>query len=139
MPRAIPCWQDAMFEVGRTFDHDRHPLPGIPAGYVLPDPALFANNEDDGARQAYLKTYLKLREALLYCIANMGTLQCLKRTSDWRMLIGLELHGTRTDSRAAEKRSKLIANVQASVVANSVVSNTSSIQIFLLIKSVESC
>lgn len=109
-----------MFEVGRTFDHNRHPTAGI-AGYVLPDPALFAGNEDNGARQAYLKTYLKLREVLLYRISNMGTLNCLKSTNDWRRLIGLELHGTRTDSRAAGKRAELIADLQRSLVANSVV------------------
>lgn len=121
MPWPIPCWQDAMAEVSIKFDHNRHPSSGL-SGYLLPDPALFANNKDDGARQAYLKTYLKLREGLLYRIANMGTVQCLKSTSDWRKLIGLELHGTRTDSRAAEKRTQLIADLQRSLVANSIVS-----------------
>lgn len=111
-----------MAEVGASFDHNRHPTTGIPSGYVLPDPALFANNNDDGARQAYLKTYLKLRESLLYRIENMGTLRCLKSTSDWQKLIGLELHGYRTESRGAERRSQLVNELQGSLVANSVVS-----------------
>lgn len=91
-----------MVRVARDFDHQRHPAKDIPSGYVLPEPAVFANHQDDEARQMYMKTYLKLREVTMYQIANTGVFRSLRRPAEWRALLGLELHGSRAALEAGE-------------------------------------
>ncbi|KAE9390996.1 hypothetical protein BT96DRAFT_798235, partial [Gymnopus androsaceus JB14] len=115
MPGAIPAWRDAMLKIGETFDHNRHPPSGIPSGYVLPEVYMFAHSDNDVLRQKFMKTYLKLYPAISYRISSLGSFNMLKAASDWRKLIGLELHGTKTDSKAAEQRRKLVDELQKSL------------------------
>lgn len=125
-----------MLRVSQSFDHQRHPDKDIPSGYALPEPAVFANHEDEEARQMYMKTYLKLREVTMYQIANNGVHRSLRRPAEWRTLLGLELHGSRMafdskqTTRAAEERRKLVAGLQESFLSNKVVSSLSSIFYF---------
>ncbi|KAE9388809.1 hypothetical protein BT96DRAFT_835763 [Gymnopus androsaceus JB14] len=119
MPRTILAWSQAMIKVGETFDHNQHPPPGVPSGYVFPEPFMFANPDDNVVRQRFMRTYLKLHDAITYRITNLGAFKSLKSASDWRKLIGMELHGTKTDSKAAEKRRELVDELQKTMVANS--------------------
>ncbi|KAE9387279.1 hypothetical protein BT96DRAFT_1005270 [Gymnopus androsaceus JB14] len=56
---------------------------------------------------------------ITYCITNLGVFKSLKSASNWRKLIGMELHGTKTDSKAADKRRELVDELQKTMVANS--------------------
>lgn len=104
MPRSIRAWVQASRLVGGDFNQDQPAREGVNRGYVLPEPALFANHKDEKARYCYLGTYLKLRDVLLYHIKKHGALTVLRPPSEWRTLLGLELHGKRTDSKTAETR-----------------------------------
>lgn len=94
MPRPVQYWDDTMCKVGATFNHSACPLKGIPSGYILPEPALFAYHSDDVACQSYMQMYLKLCEGILYHINNVGMVKALQSAGDWCKLLSLELHGS---------------------------------------------
>lgn len=107
MPQSLCPWTTASEDVGRTFNGSQKSRPGAPRGYVLPEPALIANHKDESSRQSYLKTYLKLRDILVYCLMTFGPIPCLKSPSDWRSMLALELHGVKQDGRQAQMRNKI--------------------------------
>jgi hypothetical protein len=94
MPPAISYWLDASIKVGETFDQNQPSRKGVPRGYVLPEPALFAVNQNITSRNTYLLTYLKLRDLLIYRMQNLSMGDALKDQKEWRKIIGLELHGS---------------------------------------------
>lgn len=115
MPKSLKGWQQASELVGRDFNQDQPSRRGVPRGYFLPEPAILANHSDDRTRQSYFLTFLKLREVLYYRIGASGPMQCLQSPSEWRSILGLELHGSRTDSRAADSRRNLVEKLQESL------------------------
>lgn len=82
MPNAIEPWTTASRTIGETFDNNQVERPGVSRNYVLPEPYLFAGHSDEGARQAMLKTYLKVREVLFYDILTRGAHNCLRSPPD---------------------------------------------------------
>lgn len=113
MPKSIRAWVQASRAVGEDFDQDQSAREGVNRGYVLPEPALFANHQDEKARQSYLRTFLKLRDILLYQIQKHGAFAVLRSPSEWRTLLGLELHGKRTDSKTALARRNVLKEMVA--------------------------
>lgn len=113
MPKSIRAWVQASNFVGEDFDQDQPAREGVNRGYVLPEPALFANHKDEKARQTYFGTFLKLRDILLYQTRKHGALAVLKSPSEWRTLLGLELHGKRTDSKTAMSRRNALKEMAA--------------------------
>lgn len=107
MPDSLGPWVLASKSVGQQFDMNQRARPGVPRGYVLPEPALFANHKHESSRQSYLKTYLKLRDVLMYSITSLGALASMKSPSDWRSMLALELHGTKEDGKQAQFRRKI--------------------------------
>lgn len=114
MPVEIESWVTASKTIGKTFDNNQPERPGVSRKYVLPEPSLFAGHSDEGARQAMLKTFLKVREVLFYDISTRGTLNCLKSPQDWRRMMGLELHGQKSgkETRESRMRKKLRVDLQ---------------------------
>lgn len=119
MPIELESWTTASRMIGQTFDNNQPERPGVSRNYVLPEPYLFAGHPDPGARQAMVKTYLKVREVLLYDVLTRGAHNCLKSPADWRRMMGLELHGQKSDKETRESRlrKKLRVDLQ-NVAAN---------------------
>lgn len=113
MPQSIRAWAQAARAVGEDFNQDQPAREGVNRGYVLPEPALFANHQDDKACQCYLGTYLKLRDILLYQLKKHGSLAVLRSPAEWRMLLGLELHGKRSDTKTAASRRNALKGMAA--------------------------
>lgn len=109
MPHPIPSWTRASKLVGCDFDQNQRARPGVPRGYFLPEPGLFAGSKDLNARNAYILTYLKLRDVLLHRIRSLSVVDCLKPHTEWRKIIGLERH---TGEYA---RNKLVTELQTSI------------------------
>lgn len=128
MPHSLPVWSDASSRVGLTFDHSQKSRHGVPRGYFLPDPALFAHHQDPNSCQSYLHTYLKLHDILFYQLTTCGAAAYMLNPPDWRRLLSLELHGTKTESHEALQRKKLCDQINESAVqmGGSFVSNISS-------------
>lgn len=104
MPYLSSNWKDASKNVSKKFDLDMQPRKGVNRGYILPEPALFASHESEVSRRFYFRTYLKLRPILLYAIKILGPLICQKKPEQWRTYLGLELHGAKSDTRAAKAK-----------------------------------
>lgn len=105
MPYISSQWKDASKNVSKKFDLDMLPRPGVNRGYVLPEPAVLAGHESEFSRTKYFRTYVKLRPLLMYSLRMVGPLLCQKKPADWRVYLGLEVHGgERSDTRSAAAR-----------------------------------
>ncbi|KAE9405625.1 hypothetical protein BT96DRAFT_988150 [Gymnopus androsaceus JB14] len=62
--------------------------------------------------KAYLEVTLKLREVLLSRTRTPGAVEFLRPVDEWRRLLGLELHGTKVNTRATKIRQKVINEIQ---------------------------
>ncbi|KAF9067760.1 hypothetical protein BDP27DRAFT_1422617 [Rhodocollybia butyracea] len=62
-------------------------------GYVLPEPAVFVNHQNEVSRAQYFLTYLKVRRAFIAAINLLGPIVCQRLAKDWHRLLSLELHG----------------------------------------------
>ncbi|KAE9388849.1 hypothetical protein BT96DRAFT_1025289 [Gymnopus androsaceus JB14] len=109
MPRPIPAWSRASKLVSRDFDQNQRARPGVPRGYFLPEPGLFAGSQDLNAQNAYISMYLKLRDVLLHHIRSLSMVGCLKTHAEWRKIIGLERH------TGEYMCNKLVAELQTSL------------------------
>ncbi|KAF8867901.1 hypothetical protein CPB85DRAFT_1169993, partial [Mucidula mucida] len=112
---ALRIWAQASTVIGASFNQSQKSCLGVSRGYILPDPILFANHRNKTLRQAYFTTYLRLRPVLLYYIRTLGVTRCLMSSSEWRNILGLELHGSRNDTKAAESCCQIQADIQASL------------------------
>lgn len=122
LPNSILDWVAASEHVGKGFNQNQKARSGVPRGYFLPEPALFANHSSDVSRQAYFSTYLKVREIILYRLRTLGASTCLKSSGEWRKLLGLELHGLKIDTKCASTRQKLVNELQQGLeMSNSLV------------------
>jgi hypothetical protein len=106
MPHAFPRWVEAAMSVSHKFKPDEQPRSGVNRGYVLPEPAVFANHQNEVSRQQYFLTYLKVREVFIAAIDLLGPVVCQCSPKDWRRLLSLELHGS-LDSETHEAKAKL--------------------------------
>ncbi|KAG7087206.1 hypothetical protein E1B28_013187 [Marasmius oreades] len=66
MPRAIKPWAAASQSAGVGFDPNTPPLNGRDNRYALPDPNIITGTANAVTREAFLRTWLKLRPVLLY-------------------------------------------------------------------------
>ncbi|KAJ3898183.1 hypothetical protein F5879DRAFT_995056 [Lentinula edodes] len=129
LPNSIPDWVVASEHVGKGFNQNQKARSGVPRGYFLPEPALFANHSSDMSRQAYFSTYLKVREIILYRLRTLGASTCLKSSGEWRKLLGLELHGLKIDTKCASTRQKLVNELQQGLeMSNSLTLDLSDLQ-----------
>lgn len=119
MPVELQPWITASRMIGETFDNKQPERPGVPRKYVLPEPSLFAGHSNEGARQAMLKTFLKVREVLYYDIFTRGAMSCLKYPAEWRRMMGLELHGQKSDKDTHESRLRKKLRMDLQMAASS--------------------
>lgn len=114
MPVELEAWATASRTIGGIFDNNQPERPGVPHKYILPESSLFACHSNEGARQAMLKTFLKVRDVLYYDIFTRGTIHCLRYPVDWHRMMGLELHGQKSDKDTHESRlrKKLCVDLQ---------------------------
>ncbi|KAF9059643.1 hypothetical protein BDP27DRAFT_1371270 [Rhodocollybia butyracea] len=94
MPHAFPQWIKAAESASAKFKLSEYPCTGVNRGYVLPEPAVFANHENETSCQQYFLTYLKVREVFIAAISLLGPVVCQRSPKDWRRLVSLELHGS---------------------------------------------
>lgn len=120
MPQSFFSWVEASKRVGKCFDKNQKSRPGVSRDYILPDPALFLNHQNKYSRQSFFKTYLKRCDMLLYIIDSLDPLLCLRSPATWHRVLGLELHGQKSDSREGQLRCQIRNDL------NKVVSKSSS-------------
>ncbi|KAF9038395.1 hypothetical protein BDP27DRAFT_1435480 [Rhodocollybia butyracea] len=94
MPHAFPKWVEAALSLLHHFKVDEQPQPGVNCGYVLPEPAVFANHQNEVSRAQYFLTYLKVHRVFIAAINLLGPIVCQRSAKDWRRLLLLELHGS---------------------------------------------
>ncbi|KAF9065616.1 hypothetical protein BDP27DRAFT_1424702 [Rhodocollybia butyracea] len=100
--------KDASKNVSKKFSLDMLPCPGVNRGYILPEPAVLAGHENEFSRTQYFRTYVKLRPLLLYSLRMVGPLLCQKKAANWRIYLGLEVHGgERSDTCTAAARAEV--------------------------------
>ena len=93
---------DASEHAGRGFNPNIPVRDGFCRGYIFPDPNLLAGHQNPSSRAAYFTTYLKLRQLLIYRLSQAENNDFSVGT--WRKILGLELHGTRTDTTSGKLR-----------------------------------
>ncbi|KAF9069384.1 hypothetical protein BDP27DRAFT_1520119 [Rhodocollybia butyracea] len=99
-------WVEAAVAVSHKFTLEEQPRRGVNRGYVLPEPAVFANHKSEVSRQRYFLTYLKVCEVFIAAIDLLGPIVCQRPPKDWRRLLSLELHGS-LDAQTREGATKL--------------------------------
>ncbi|KAL0568378.1 hypothetical protein V5O48_013609 [Marasmius crinis-equi] len=114
MPRTFSTWAAASVAVGETFDLNIAPPAGRNTGYALPDPNILVGTKNEGARIRYVTTWLKIRPVMLYRMRS-PTFEPLK-TSDWRSILGMEAHSTKTDTVVGKRRSEMQAMLRECLV-----------------------
>lgn len=125
MPHAFPQWIKAAESASAKFKLSEYPRTGVNRGYVLPEPAVFANHKNETSRQQYFLTYLKVREVFIAAISLLGPVVCQRSPKDWRRLVSLELHGllnTETNEATAklelcQEMNKVAARMGSSFVS----------------------
>lgn len=114
MPCLLHQWAAASKAFGQSFDQNQKACPGVPRGYVPPEPALFVNHAEDTVGQGYMATYLKLCQRLMYRVGSMGRAAMLS-APEWRKVLGLEVHTSRAGLRMSEARRKLLGTFPSNI------------------------
>lgn len=83
VPDACPAWAQALLLL------DQHQFRGEPWRWYVPEPALVLGSERDERRNKYLRNWIQLREAWIYCIRNPPLLNALPALSaqEWRVYL----------------------------------------------------
>ncbi|KAJ3738329.1 hypothetical protein DFH05DRAFT_1386508 [Lentinula detonsa] len=121
MPIPVLSWAEASECIGQRFNHSQAGRPNVNQGYVLPEPALFVTQKYDATSQHFFANYLRVRKALLYRIDKCGILDALLSPTQWRTLLGLNLHdsdlssGTTGAAQRRDEIQKLIGSVNSDV------------------------
>lgn len=76
MPHAFPKWVEAALSLSHHFKVNEQPRPGVNCGYVLPEPAVFANHQNEVSHAQYFLTYLKVRRVFIAAINLLGPIVC---------------------------------------------------------------
>ncbi|KAL0057492.1 hypothetical protein AAF712_015862 [Marasmius tenuissimus] len=102
MPPALRVWAEASRRAGAGFNPNTPPPAGRNNGYALPDPNIIASTRNEKTQAAFITTWLKLRQVLMYRLQS-PTFTPLK-VKEWRSVLGLEIHGLKAGTEAAKAR-----------------------------------
>jgi hypothetical protein len=94
MPHAFPKWVEAALSLSHHFKVNEQPWAGVNCRYMLPEPAVFANHQNEVSCVQYFLTYLKVRWVFIAPIDLLGPIVCQRSAKDWHRLLSLELHGS---------------------------------------------
>ncbi|KAL0565964.1 hypothetical protein V5O48_016053 [Marasmius crinis-equi] len=104
MPSSLANWSRASTNAGSGFDPNSPSPDGRDNGYALLDPGVIAGSKQDPVRAAFFATWLRLRPVLLYRLLSPAFRPM--KTKDWRSVLGIQVHGQKSDTRAAERRTE---------------------------------
>ncbi|KAL0059302.1 hypothetical protein AAF712_013950 [Marasmius tenuissimus] len=102
IPPALKVWSEASRNAGNGFNPNTPPPTGHNNGYALPDPNIIASTKNEPTQAAFITTWLKLRQVLMYRLQS-PTFVPLK-AKEWRSVLGLEIHGLKAGTGAAKVR-----------------------------------
>jgi len=102
LPPPIQSWRKALSEFT-----PQSPPPAVVEGYVFPEPALFIAVQNKERQEAYFRSWLKFRTAMIYRVSTHDSTASVVPNSLWRNLLAFELTGKEKVGSSSTKSSKL--------------------------------
>jgi len=107
LPPPIPSWRKALSDFT-----PRNPPPAVAEGYVFPEPALFMAVQNKERQDAYFRSWLKFRTAMIYRVSSCNSAASPGPNSLWRNLLAFELIGEKKAGSSSTKSNKLWETAQ---------------------------
>ena len=107
LPPLIPSWQKALSDFTPP-----NPPPAMAEGYVFPEPALFIAVQNKERQDAYFRSWLKFRPAMIYQVSTHNSTVSSSHNSLWHNLLAFELIGEKKAGSSSTKSSKLWETMQ---------------------------
>jgi len=102
LPPPIPSWRKALLDFT-----PQNPPPAMAEGYVFPEPALFIAVQNKERQDAYFRSWLKFRTAMIYRVSTYNSTTLPHPNSLWHNLLAFELIGEKKAGSSSTKSSKL--------------------------------